>query len=215
MNPNVKQIVIVSVICAIILGLILGLVFFFKKKKKNGNGGGNGGGTPPPAPGPMIGLIYKIIPHPCASCGPGSTTAPGGPTIRPCRSTGAGVFYNVTPLPKTLNKVLPQGLTSATFTQLQTLKKNITSSGTTLPVFPGSMIAIPNSNTVQLIGDGLNKGKPTPAIPLTGYGGQQCYAAQFGSFVWVVGPSNAFKPSNLGSLGFAVNHPFLYPLVSQ
>ena len=38
MNSNVKQIVIVSVICAIILGLVLGLVFFFKKKKKNGSG---------------------------------------------------------------------------------------------------------------------------------------------------------------------------------
>ena len=53
MNSNVKQIVIVSVICAIILGLVLGLVFFFKKKKKNGNGG-NG------PPGQYIGVINKV-----------------------------------------------------------------------------------------------------------------------------------------------------------
>ena len=50
MNPNVKQIVIVSVICAIILGLVLGLVFFFKKKKKNGGG----------PPGQYIGVINKV-----------------------------------------------------------------------------------------------------------------------------------------------------------
>ena len=205
MNPNVKKIVIVLVICAIILGLVLGLVFFFKKKKKNG------GGTPPP--GPMIGLIYKPIPKICTLCG--NTTPPTQP---PCKDTGAGVFYNVSPLPKTLNEVLPKGLTSATFPQLQTLKTALLKKGIIQSfAFPSSMIAVPNSNTVQLINDDLVEYKGadphTPVIPVVDEGGQKCFASQLGSYVWVVGPSNAFKPSNL--VPFAVKHPFLYPLVSQ